>query len=68
MTTLSNRRWIVRELPYLHGSRRRITDRFEYFSDAMSCAQELSREHRQVSVELRGQDIAIWLDGREVLN
>ena len=65
---LSPRRWIVRELPYLHGSRRRIIDRFEYFSDAMSCAQELSREHRQVSVELRGVEIAVWIDGKQVLN
>ena len=68
MTTLSPRRWVVRELPYLRGSRLRIIDRFDHFCDAMGCAQELSREHRQLAVELQGQDIAVFIDGREVLN
>lgn len=58
--------YIVRELPWLKGTRRRIVDRYRYFHEAIREAEQLSGEQRQTAVELRGVTLAIFLNGQRV--
>ena len=62
------KRYTVREIPWLAGSRRRIVDRFQYFYEACRLAETLSLEHRQMVVECKHVQLAVWLDGKRLVN
>ena len=59
-------RYIVRELPWLKGSRRRTVGRYRYSYEAVAAAEQLSRDNRQAYVELEGVTLAIFLNGQRV--
>ena len=60
------RRYIVRELPWLRGSKRRVVERCRYFHEACRVAEALSWESRQVSVELSSRTLALYMNGHKV--
>jgi hypothetical protein len=62
--TLDKKKYVVREVPYMRGSHRRVLDRCTYLHEAMQLAEAVSHEGRCVIVELRGQQMAIWLNGQ----
>ena len=62
------RRFIVREIPWLTGSRRRTIDRFRYFHEACRVAEAMSMEGRQMIVECHHVALAAWLNGDRVSN
>jgi hypothetical protein len=64
MTTKGS--YIVRELPWLKGSRRRMIDRYRHLHEAMREAETLSSNNRQTAVELRGVILATFLNGKQV--
>jgi hypothetical protein len=59
-------RYIVRELPWLKGSRRRTLERLKYFSAACSLAERVSREGRQILVECDHLQLAVWVNGKRL--
>lgn len=62
------RRYVVRELPWLKGSKRRTVDRFRYFHEACRLAEALSQERRQIIVECGHIQLALWLDGKRIVH
>jgi hypothetical protein len=66
MNSAAGKRYTVKEVPWLRGSRRRTVERFRYFYQAQRLAQSLSAESRQVIIECGHRALETWLDGRRV--
>lgn len=60
------KRYVVREIPWLAGSKRRVVDRFCYFTKARRLARDLSGENRQVVVECNHLTLETWINGHLV--
>lgn len=58
--------YVVRELPWTRGTKRRLIERYTFFHEALKVAESLSAENRQIAVELRGTTLAVFLNGRKV--
>lgn len=59
-------RYVVREVPFARGSRRRVLHRCTFLHEAMTVAETASTEGRCIVVELCGVQAAMWLNGRRV--
>lgn len=60
-------RYLVRELPWLKGSQRRVIDRCRYFHEACRIAERLSADNRQLAVECDHVTLGVWLNAAQVL-
>jgi hypothetical protein len=60
------KRYAVRELAWLKGSKTRLVDRCRYFHEACRLAENLSLERRQVAVEQGHVQLGIWLNGQRI--
>lgn len=58
--------YVLRELPYMRGSRRRTLGRFELLHQAFALAEAISREGRLVQIELHGLTLATLLNGSQL--
>jgi hypothetical protein len=63
---MSTKEYIIRELPWLKGSRRRTLERYRHLHEAMREAETLSSNNRQIAVDLRGLTLATFLNGKQV--
>ena len=55
--------FVVREVPWRRGTRRRVIARFDYSYEAMDWAKLVSTEGRCTVVELDGMEVGMWLNG-----
>ena len=60
----SSRRYAVREVPWLAGSRRRLIGHCRYYHEATRLAENLSLERRQIIVECGHRQLDVWVNGQ----
>lgn len=60
------RRYLVRELRFMRGSRRQIIKRCTYYPQAKRAAARTSLGNRHIIVELGAVQLGAWIDGREI--
>lgn len=61
-----SRDYVVRELPFRSGSRRRTLGRFELLNDAWTVAEAVSQQGRYTVIELHGLIMVEFLGGKQL--
>lgn len=58
--------YIVRELPFLKGTKRRVIERCQHLHEACALARQLSAQQRLIEIELQHVVVDQWLNGERV--
>lgn len=61
---MASKPYLVRELPFVRGSKRRTLERFTHLHEAVALAREVSAQQRLVEIELDHVSIDLWLNGQ----